>query len=102
MGMDRLLPAFMDELEKIAVSLRLSSFRQARKGRRPIRVSTLLKKETAFLPHRSPLRKNKEIKHGPDPDARASEAREGGPAGVTKRQEAEVESGTGLQESGLL
>lgn len=101
MGMDRLLPAFMDELEKIAVSLRLSSFRQARKGRRPIRVSTLLKKETAFLPHRSPLKKNKEIKNTPDSDERARADREGSPAGITNRREAEVESGMGMQESGL-
>ena len=96
MGMDRLVPGFMDELEKIAVSMRLSSFRQARKGRRPIRVATMLKKETAFLPHRSPLRKNKEIPHG-----REHEARQSTTAGVSNRQEAEVESGMGLQESGL-
>ena len=48
MAMDHLLPAFVDEMEKIAVSVRDSSFRQTRKGRRPIRVDTLLKKETAF------------------------------------------------------
>ena len=48
MGMDHLLPAFYDELTKIAVGVRGSSFRQTRKGRRPIRASTLLKKETAF------------------------------------------------------
>lgn len=101
MGMDRLVPAFMDELEKIAVSLRLSSFLQAQKGRRPIWASTLLKKETSFLPHRSPLKKNKEIKYAPDSDERAREAREGSPAGVTNRLEAEVESGMGMQESGL-
>lgn len=48
MGMDQLLPTFYDELAKIAVSVKGSSFRQTRKGRRPIRAATLLKKETAF------------------------------------------------------
>ena len=97
--MDRLLPAFVDELEKIAVSVRLSSFRKTRKGRRPLRISTLMKKETAFLPHRSPL-KTTEIKDAKDPEERARESREH-PPGVANRGEAEVESGKGIQESGL-
>ncbi len=48
MGMDQQLPSFFEELEKLGVSKRESSFMQARKNRRPIRVHTLLKKETAF------------------------------------------------------
>ena len=101
MGMDRLLPGFMDELEKIAISRDLSSFRKGRGGRRPIRVHNMMKKETAFLPSRSPLKKNKEIAHGHDPDERAREGRDGTPPGITNRREAEVESGMGLQEGGL-
>lgn len=37
--------AFLDELEKIAVSRQRLSVAQARKGRRPMRVDTLLRKE---------------------------------------------------------
>lgn len=37
--------AFLDELEKIAVSRHRLSVAQSRKGRRPMTVSTLLKKE---------------------------------------------------------
>jgi|WetSurSiteA1Bulk_404760.scaffolds.fasta_scaffold37384_2 hypothetical protein len=98
--MDRLLPGFMDEMEKIAISLRLSSFKQTRKGRRPIRVHNLMKKETAFLPHRSPLRNKGEVKIDDvlDPQERN---RKINPAGVASRGEAEVESGRGLQESGM-
>jgi hypothetical protein len=46
--MDRSLSGFFDELEKIAVSVRMSSFMQTRSGRRPIRAHTLLKRENAF------------------------------------------------------
>lgn len=99
MDMDRIFTAFFDEMEKIAVSAHLSSFKQSRKGRRPIRVHTLLKKETAFLPHRSPLqRREVAIDDSRDPQDRA---RKEHPAGVNSRGEAEVESGRGLQESGL-
>ena len=48
MSMDRLIPYFFDELEKIAVCVSHSSFTQARKGRRPIRAHNVLTKETAF------------------------------------------------------
>lgn len=48
MSMDQSLPALYDELEKIAISVRDSSFRQTRRGRRPIRVHNMLRKETAF------------------------------------------------------
>lgn len=48
MGMDQILPAFFEELEKLAVSKRESPFMQARRNRRPIRAHTLLKKEMAF------------------------------------------------------
>jgi hypothetical protein len=48
MSMDQILPAFFEELEKIGVSKRDSSFMQSRKGRRPIRAGKLLEKETAF------------------------------------------------------
>ena len=43
--LEKLLPSFSDELEKIAVTTALSSFPQFRKGRRPIRVHNLLKNE---------------------------------------------------------
>lgn len=48
MSMDRLIPYFFDELEKIAVCVSHSSFMQSRKGRRPIRAHNVLTKETAF------------------------------------------------------
>jgi len=48
MPMDRQLTAFFDELEKIAVSTRMSSFTQARSGRRPIRAHNLLNRPNAF------------------------------------------------------
>lgn len=48
MGMDQILPSFLDELVKIAVSKRDASFMQTRSGRRPIRAHKLLEKETAF------------------------------------------------------
>ncbi len=54
MSMDRRLPAFYDELEKIAISVRDSSFMQTRTGRRPIRVHNLLKKETAHKVSKMP------------------------------------------------
>lgn len=37
--------AFLDELEKIAISKGLLRIPQSRKGRRPMHVETLLKKE---------------------------------------------------------
>lgn len=37
--------AMFDELEKIGVSVGLSDFRQTRKGTRPLRVATLLRKD---------------------------------------------------------
>jgi hypothetical protein len=46
MGMDQLLPSFLDEFSKIAASSRVAGYLQARKGRRPIRAETLLKKDT--------------------------------------------------------
>lgn len=98
MGMDRLLPGFFDEIEKIAVSQGLSSFKQSRKGRRPIRVHNMLKKETAFLPHRSPLKRTEAaIDDSRDPQDRT---RRELPQGVNSRGEAEVEGGRGMQESG--
>jgi hypothetical protein len=42
------LVSFFDELEKIAVSTRVSSFTQTRVGRRPIRAHNLLKKDRTF------------------------------------------------------
>ena len=98
-SMDRWLPSFMDELEKIAVSKDLSAFRQSRKGRRPLRVSTLMKKETAFLPHKSPLKWQTQIKDERDAEEKARESREHAP-GVASRGEAEMEGGKGLQDGG--
>ena len=46
MLVDRLLPGFADEMEKIAVSSGLSHFQQQRRGRRPIRASKVLSKES--------------------------------------------------------
>lgn len=43
--LEKLLPSFSDELEKIAITTALSSFPQFRKGRRPIRVDKMLKNE---------------------------------------------------------
>ena len=80
MDMDHLLPAFCDEMAKIAVSVKGSSFRQTRKGRRPIRAETLLKKETAFkLPGPAAIK------------AREKDPYEGGDA-----EECESEAGSGL------
>lgn len=45
MRMDRFLPSFADEMQKIAVTAALSKFTQKRKGRRPVRVQTVLDKE---------------------------------------------------------
>jgi hypothetical protein len=45
MGMDRYIPALFDELEKIAISKKLSPFMQIRSETRPIRVATMLAKE---------------------------------------------------------
>lgn len=42
MVMDQRWPAFLDELEKIAVSVQQSPFPQTRRGRRPMRVTTML------------------------------------------------------------
>ena len=42
------LYGFFDELEKIGVSTRLSSFTQSRRGKRPLRVQTLLNKPFPF------------------------------------------------------
>lgn len=42
---ETLRAAFLDELEKIAASSRMLRHGKSRKGRRPMRVSTLLKKE---------------------------------------------------------
>ena len=47
--MDLWLPAFVDELEKIAVSKKHSTYgAQARRGRRPIRVAKMLEKDNEF------------------------------------------------------
>jgi len=48
MGMRDQLTSFFDEMEKIAVSTRLSSFMQSRTGRRPIRAHNLLNKSQSF------------------------------------------------------
>lgn len=48
MFMDRLLPAFADEMRKIAVSKKNSPFPQTRTGRRPIRAHNIAKKEMAL------------------------------------------------------
>lgn len=45
MRFSQLVPAFADELEKIAQTYGLGSFQQVRTGRRPIRVHNMLKKE---------------------------------------------------------
>ena len=45
MVMDHRLTGLFNELEKIAVSHGLSTFPQARKGRRSIRADTLLKRD---------------------------------------------------------
>lgn len=75
MGMDQLLPSFLDEFSKIAASTRAAGYMQARKGRRPIRASTLLKKETSF-------EDKKEEKED----------------GVSEPEEKEVEGGLGMLE----
>jgi len=68
MTMDQKLQSFFEELEKLGVSKRDSSFMQSRKGRRPIRVGRVLEKETAFK--RPPKEaeeesdKDHEIEHG--------------------------------------
>lgn len=49
MGMDRRVAAFYDELEKIALSVGMSHFPQQRRGRRSMRVSTMLKKESPYV-----------------------------------------------------
>lgn len=41
------VPAFADELEKIAQTYGLGVFQQTRSGRRPIRVHNVLRKETS-------------------------------------------------------
>lgn len=83
MAMDQRLPAFLDEMEKIAVSVRDSSFRQTRRGRRPIRVETLLKKETAF----------KTRSEEPPPDSKSENEQTGDTSASY-----EAEAGAGLQE----
>jgi hypothetical protein len=50
MAMDQRLLALFGELEKSGVARDVSHFMQTRTGRRPIRVGTLMKKETAYLP----------------------------------------------------
>jgi len=47
--MDRLTGLF-DELEKIAVSVRMSSFMQSRAGRRPIRAQNLIARNANKTP----------------------------------------------------
>jgi len=76
--MDRRIAAFEDELEKIAVSIRMSHFIQTRKGRRPIRVGTLLKKESTY--------------EHPEDETRKDDDRQPEP------HEVEVEGGRGLAE----
>ena len=48
MSMDHLLPSFVDEMRKIAVSVKSSPFVQTRIGRRPIRVHNVAKRESAL------------------------------------------------------
>lgn len=51
--MDRWLPSFVDELEKIAVSRSHSTYGpQARGGRRPIRVAKMIQKDTTYWNNR--------------------------------------------------
>ena len=45
MQFDHCVPAFLDELEKIAQTYGLGSFQQTRAGRRPIRVHNVLRKD---------------------------------------------------------
>ena len=45
MDFELMMPAFKDELTKIAVSVGLSHFPQTRSGRRPIRVHNMLRKD---------------------------------------------------------
>jgi hypothetical protein len=78
MGVMDQLSAFFDEMEKIGISVRDSSFRQTRKGRRPIRVQKLLEKETAFKPRDGA---------GKDDEGSGDRA-----------QDYEAESGPGMQE----
>lgn len=47
MRMESWLVSFADEMDKIAVSTQHSPFLQLRRGRRPLRVSTLLRKDEA-------------------------------------------------------
>jgi hypothetical protein len=81
MGMTDRLTAFFDEMEKIAVSTRLSSFMQTRAGRRPIRVHNVLSKERAF---RTP----------PEEKTLATEA------DLESVKDYEVEGGAGAEEIG--
>ena len=75
--MDQWLPAFSTELEKIAVTTGLSSFRQTRRGRRPMRVHNALRKEQNI---------SKERKDD---------------NGVEESTDYEAESGQGMSEGGL-
>jgi len=60
--MDQWLPSFVDELEKIAISRHLSTYGpQARRGRRPIRVSRMIEKDTAFWNARKPKENEKRV-----------------------------------------
>lgn len=64
MAMDRLLSGFFNELEKIAVSKQVAQFTQARKGRRPLRVSTLLAKESGYQTADQASNEPSEYEHG--------------------------------------
>ena len=51
--MDRWMPSFADELEKIAVNRHLSTYgAQSRGGRRPIRVAKMVEKDSKFWDNR--------------------------------------------------
>lgn len=75
MGMDHLLPSFCHEMAKIAISVKGSPFRQTRKGRRPIRAETLLKKETSFNP--AAIKAHEKDPHATEGDAKDYEAEPG-------------------------
>ena len=63
MSMDQQLPGW---LEKRAVAKNMSHFTQTRTGRRSIRVGTLLKKETAYLPTAQQGERNQDAEKSED------------------------------------
>lgn len=78
--------SFFDEMEKIAVSFGLAAFRQARKGRRSIRVHNLLKKQQHHRVSR--------VDHLYQPPTHKTSG-----FGVTSAKDVEHEAGQGMQET---